>query len=227
MQFAYLDESGDLGARGSKYLVTALLVTARKKEIENLIWKIKQRLYQNKKEARWLDRQGGEIHFHGFPNKNTLIWALRELNRLEFKAYAVVYEKKEGQVAVEAKRFILSAVFEEIAKNNESVTVIADNDFFPLKKMKKGVFVIGQKSLAESKLFDYDTTIITEEVYKQIQDSIKEKVVKVEHKNSTLEGCLQAADLISGSIFQKYEKNESIFQDIITDKVWVIELVKK
>ena len=64
---AYIDESGDDGAKGSKYFVISLWCTSERKEISKIVRSTKQRLLAKNKTARWLNKKGGEIKYSGFP----------------------------------------------------------------------------------------------------------------------------------------------------------------
>ena len=219
MRFAFLDEAGDTGGSGSRFLVVVLLVTPRPKEIEKQIWKVKQRLYQDKKCAKWLDRQGGEVCFYGFPDKGLLKWALSELSKKEFDIYVSIYDKGGKTINALEKANILSAIFEEIDHNKDKIArIVADNDFLPFKKMKSGFFAAGVQSEGKNALFQYKTMIMTAEEFQKTKLE-KIQAIRIEHKNSHLEGCLQAADLISGAIFQSYEKKNTEYDDIIAKKV--------
>ncbi len=57
MEFAFLDESGDLGARGSNYLILTLVYTKRKKDLVRFIVDVKKRLLDSKKGRKWLKRR--------------------------------------------------------------------------------------------------------------------------------------------------------------------------
>lgn len=66
MEFAFLDESGDIGGMGSKYLVSTLVVTRNRKDMVEIIVDMKKKLLDSKKGRKWLNRNGGEIKFHNF-----------------------------------------------------------------------------------------------------------------------------------------------------------------
>ncbi|NOQ55310.1 MAG: hypothetical protein GQ477_00730 [Nanohaloarchaea archaeon] len=51
MEFAFLDESEDLG-KSSKYLVLTLICTRKSKEITKIIRKTKKKLLDNNKSAK-------------------------------------------------------------------------------------------------------------------------------------------------------------------------------
>ena len=107
MEFAYLDESGDLGSQGSKHLILTLMCTRKKKEISKIIREAKKRLLDHNKTARWLSRRG-EIKFYSFPDKDLLKRTLKKLADVEMNIYFVIFEKDGTTINVDVKQTILA-----------------------------------------------------------------------------------------------------------------------
>lgn len=227
MEFAYLDESGDLGPKGSKNLVLTLICTRKKKDICKIIRETKKRLLDHNKSARWLNRLG-EIKFYTFPDKNLLKRTLKKLANIEINVYFMVFEKNGIKVGNEIKPTILAQLFRHILKHHKKKPlekVIADLSFFNKDKLNR--FVLRNYSVKPVKLkdvkgekLDFQEGEITfskldDEEYEKLKDDPFSKIVEIEHRNSRLSEELQALDLISGCIFAFFENNNSKYIDIL------------
>jgi len=220
MEFAYLDESGDRGAKGSKYLILTLMCTSKRKEITKIIANAKKRLLENNKCRRWLNRQGGEVKFYGFPNKNLLKRTLTKLSKLNIKIYFIALKKNNKKVEDHDKGIILTPLFHHIFKNSKKIVpykIIADLNFFNKQKINRfsleRYFVEPIKLKKEDgKTMDVERAhatfiSINEETYDKLKDDPSRFVLTIEHQNSRLNEVLQALDLISGCIFAFYEND--------------------
>lgn len=83
MEFAFLDESGDPGAKGTNHLVLCLVCTRRKKDLVNVVVNAKKRMLDKNKTRKWLNSHGGERKFHTFPDHNVLRTMLRHLSNID------------------------------------------------------------------------------------------------------------------------------------------------
>ncbi len=228
MEFAYLDESGDLGSGGSKNLVLALMCTRKKKEISKVIREAKKRLLDHNKTARWLSRRGGEIKFHSFPDKDLLKRTLRRLADIEMNVYFVVFEKDGTTVSADVKQTILKDLFRHIMKQPEKMIekVTADLNFFNKEKLNR--FILRNYTLKPVKLkndkgmeFDAECEEITfsklsEEEFEKIKNDAFSTIIEIDHYNSRLSDELQALDLISGSIFAFSEHGNKEYIDLLS-----------
>ncbi|MEA3229541.1 MAG: DUF3800 domain-containing protein, partial [archaeon] len=131
MEFAFLDESGDLG-KNSKYLVLTLVCTRKIKEITKIVRKTKQKLLEKNKCAKWLNQHGGEIKFYGFPDKNILKKLLNDLSETKMHVYFLCI-KKGGVINQNIKYTILGELFQHSIENSDKIfpeKIIADLNFF-------------------------------------------------------------------------------------------------
>ena len=132
---AYIDESGDDGAKGSKYFVISLWCTSERKEISKIVRSTKQRLLAKNKTARWLNKKGGEIKYSGFPDKILLRHTLSRLAKLDSRLYYVAFKKNKSSITKSARNMILAELLGHIAKfGNKLVKIIADTNYFHDKK---------------------------------------------------------------------------------------------
>jgi penicillin-binding protein-related factor A (putative recombinase) len=79
MEFYFLDESGDQGARGSKYLILTLVKLRSIKKALKIIKEARQHLTLKTKKRKWLEQHGGEIKFSTFPDKEYLHKIMKRL----------------------------------------------------------------------------------------------------------------------------------------------------
>ena len=218
MEFAYLDESGDLGGKGSKYLVLTLLCTHRKQDIIKVIRETKQRLLSNNKCSRWLSRHGGEIKFYGFPDKTLLKHTLKKPSNIEMNVYFMCFRKDGKNVGKEIKVSIVSDLFEYIFEHSDKKRidkVIADIDFF--NKEKSNHFLLQEYNICPAELEGQEDKkkgackteckfiLLDPETYESLKKEQDKMIITIEHQNSKLHEELQAIDLISGTIFMRYE----------------------
>ena len=229
MEFAFLDESGDLG-KDSKYLVLTLVCTRKNKEITKIIRKTKQKLLQKNKSAKWLNQHGGEIKFYGFPDKNLLKKLLLDLSKIDMHIYFLCFEKKGMKVNQNIKTTILHQLFiHSFEKSNKIFPekIIADLNFF--NKNKKNYFILQKyekKVISEQKdeknkgkkRLEITFSSIDENEYLNMKGRKDITLFLIEQKNSRQSEMLQAVDVISGSIFYKFEKDKDEYFKLLNSE---------
>ena len=226
MEFAFLDESGDPGAKGTNHLVLCLVCTRRKKDIVKVIVNAKKRMLDKNMTRKWLNSHGGEIKFHTFPDHNLLRTMLRHLSKIDMWVYYISFDKQRKTVDREHKKLILTQLLKhsiEKSANELPSKIVADMNFFNDKKINRFIQIDFLERKGETKkTFDpihYYFEEIDEEEYQLIKDNPSFKFVSIEHLNSRVSEELQAVDLIVGSIFQKLEhSNEKYYDVLFNDK---------
>lgn len=209
VEFTYLDESGDLGPKGSKTLVLTLVCTKKKKKLEAVVVNAKKRLLGKKKGRNWLARNGGEIKFHSFPDKPILLGVLKDFSNIEMSVYYYVIHKKGRRIDSTMKTKVLTRLlFHIVHKQDRKMPeqILADLNFFG--KKKRNQFILVEKNSLSLKE--------TEEV-----------AIDVQHFNSRFSEALQATDLISGCCFQHSENNNPEFLDILSSGKIEIDLTEE
>jgi len=213
---AYLDESGDNGAKGSKYLIMALWCVSENKRISKIIRDTKQQLLRKSIGAKWLAKKGGEIKYSNFPDKRLLKKMLGELSELESSIYYVALEKKGKNVDNSEKELILRELFwHKIFFGNMPKKIIADKQYF--KNRKVAYCLLKELTLTEKeiKTKKYLLKLVEKEEYEKLKRDEWEHIIKIEHHNSQLNEHLQALDILTGAIFYFYENKDPILIDII------------
>ncbi|MFH1752475.1 MAG: DUF3800 domain-containing protein [archaeon] len=126
--WAYLDESGDLGAKGSKHLVMAMLITEDIDLLDSLIKSIILKLSGSRKGKAYLKLTGGEIKFRNFPDKNLLMTSLSTISNSNSFIFSVFIDKSKinGVISQGKKELIFRslvgfAVNKYIVKNIDSL----------------------------------------------------------------------------------------------------------
>lgn len=230
MESAYLDESGDLGSKGSRNLVLTLMCTRKKKEISKIIRDAKKRLLNHNKSARWLNRLG-EIKFYSFPDKDLLKRTIKKLADVELAIYYMVSEKDGIKIGNDVKQTILAQLFDHIIKqpNKQIGKITADLNFFNREKVNRFAlrnYAVKPITLKNDKGVEIDTesreitfSKLSDEEYMKLRGDPTNTVIEIEHSNSRLSEELQALDLISGSIFAFFEnKNREYLTLLETGK---------
>lgn len=217
MEFLYLDESGDLGGRGSKFLILTLVITRKKKDLVKIIVDMKKRLLDSKKGRKWLNRKGGEIKFYGFPDRKLLQNSIERLSQLEMKVLYVAIEKNGNVIEPSKKLDIIRLFLEQTLSRSHSqfpIKIISDMNYFRKKrKCYKFQVVKGEHRSQDGEILKL--TIRAMELDKLDDDPSENSIIKIEQRNSRLNEELQATDIISGCIFQYYEHERSNLYNIL------------
>ncbi|MFH1722665.1 MAG: DUF3800 domain-containing protein [Candidatus Altiarchaeota archaeon] len=227
MYFAYLDESGDFGKKkgASKIIVDVILIVRQRKPIEKIINDARTKLFDKKSTRKWISDKGGEIKHYAFPDKNLLAKIYKSLVEQDIQIiYCVTDKSKTEKLITELKFEAMMSLFFFCHKKKidlESVKVCSDKDFLKYHRNSK----FKKKHLKHPKdefLWKVKTTTRFD---KNEHSRIIE--LRVHPKDSKLEYCLQAADLIAGAIFQKYEHGNPKEYNLIKKKIFKLDEIEK
>ncbi len=193
LKYMYIDESGDLGEKGSKYMVLAALLIENPRDLDRVIKNMRRNKFKKElKKAIGIkaDKSSDAIRKH----------MLLKLNEIKgTKIFYIILEKKKlfSDFLKNDKQKLYNYVAGKLARN------IVLNDMDILIKIDKSK---GKQMLRED--FDgYFTNCLRER-----SSTIK---TKIEHSYSHAWSGLQFADVLAWSCFQKFEHNNSEYVDIV------------
>ncbi|MBI3412601.1 MAG: DUF3800 domain-containing protein [Candidatus Aenigmarchaeota archaeon] len=212
MEFACFDESGDIGKDGTKYIVLGLMCTNEIHKVRNAIRWAKTQMLRHNKTARWLNRNGGEIKFYNFPDKELMKRILKKLSEIKISFYVMPFKKGDGTNI--DKNQILGMLLMHVtifSKGRVPEYIIADTQFFNSKKENKLIAFIkhGQNQISYKMINENESR-------ENITDDFKEAFrLRILHNNSKVREELQATDLMCGSVFQLFERNNEEFVECL------------
>lgn len=187
----YIDESGDLGNDSRYFIITALIVNDGK-TLNRIIRKI-NRTYRK--------QIGDSNEIKGVRTPNHIKKKIfKKLNNNDYIVYSIIFDKID--------RYLL--------KHNYSNNQLYDLIAFRLANMitinhNTDIFIDKSKAKKQE----------IEEFNKKFIENLnnpKEYKLTIKHANSIHYKGLQIVDLISWSIFQKYENNNDEFNNLIKNK---------
>lgn len=205
MWFLYLDESGDLGfdfvnKKPSKFFTVTILAIKGPLNNRLLTKAVKKTLKRklNRKKATTEELKGARTIFE------IKKYFYNQIKDLKFAIYALTLNKKR--------------VYERLTRDKERVYNYISRlvlDKIPFEKAQVQVMLILDKSKSPKEIGDFNQYI-----FRQLKGRLDPKVpLDIKHENSRQYYGLQAVDLFSWGIFRKYEKKDTAWFDIFTEKV--------
>ncbi|KZX11628.1 DUF3800 domain-containing protein [Methanobrevibacter filiformis] len=194
--YLFLDESGDLGLDSEYFVISILMINSEDlKKLENIIKKARKNKLKRKL------KNINELKFYKLPPE-IKIYFLKELNKLNFKAYSLVTHKKDCKHLFSAKS----------NKNRNYAEMV----IYLLKEINI------QKSF-DLKIDQCFPSNYIKFIQKEILGDLakfNEKCNISQNSSEKIRG-LQFADLIASSCFQHFDRKNSEFFKII-DKNHII-----
>ncbi|MDD5340453.1 MAG: DUF3800 domain-containing protein [Candidatus ainarchaeum sp.] len=189
--YIYIDESGDLGDRGSKHLVLAALVVEDYKVLDRIIKNMRRNKF--KKELR------GAHEIKANKSSDSVIrYMLEKVNELKnARVFYMVLEKKKlfSEYLRNDKNKLYNFIAGKLAKN---------------LPMDKGSISIRVDKSKGRQMLQEDFNAYFMKNLKRIDSRIT-----IEHSYSHAWSGLQFADILAWSCFQKFEHGDSGYIDII------------
>lgn len=208
MLYLYLDESGDLGfdfvnKKPSKYFVVTILVVkghdANRRLINGVKKTLKRKLNPKNKRKRIVPELKG--------TKTTIEvkeYFYRQVKDLELGVYTIILNKRRVYPALIKQK---SRVYNFIAR--------AVLDQIPFGDAELKVELTIDKSKSKPEIVEFNNYI-----YRQLESKIDPDVpLNIYHVNSIKHCALQAADMFSYAIFEKYERRRDQWYKIINKKI--------
>jgi len=192
--FIYVDESGDLGVRGSKYLVLSALFIEDCKPLDRIIKNMRRNKF--KKQLR----KASEIKANKSSNA-VRKHMLQKLNEIpDTRIFYIILEKKKlySQYLYDKSDKLYNYVAGKLAKN----IILEDVDVeIRIDKSK------GKQLLRE----DFNRYFL-----KKLRDKSKHRKATIHHSHSHSFSGLQFADVLAWACFQKFEHDNPEYVDLIT-----------
>jgi hypothetical protein len=200
MQYAFIDESGTVGVPGgTHFLVVALISAGQPRNIELPIRRAM------KKYGPSLSR--GEIKASNFEEK-AIARLLKAIVKEDITIFATIVDQS---VIVKPPEEMEVIYRQAVAK-----TVYKLVECYPRVNI-----CLDRRYTNERHRFELES---------QIRESIQnlpQKVVLIRQENSTNRKELQAVDAIAWALFQKYERDNASFYDIISSRMVAEEIIRE
>jgi hypothetical protein len=198
MHYAFIDESGTVGVpAGTHFLVVAVISAGRPRDIE---LQVRRAL---KKFGPSLSR--GEIKAADF-EEPAIARFLKEIVKEDVSVLATILNQND--ILTPPKEM------EEIYRKTVARTIYRLVERWPRINI-----CLDQRYTNKHQRFDLE-----ERIREKIQD-LPQKIVLIRQENSINRKELQAVDAVSWAFFQKYERGDCRFYDIITPKVILEEVI--
>lgn len=198
MDYLFIDESGLLGTK-SEYMVIVGLLTKDNKSIEHII----KNMRRNKFRKQLNDVS--ELKASKDPEE-IIEYLLRKLDEKDYKIIAIIFNKKNIYKFDYQNSFPLlyDIIASEIAKKLE----INDNLEIYIDRSKKS-----------NEIADFNKR------FKNNIHNPNNYKINITHEDSMFLKCLQIVDYVAWSFFQKYERNNSYFINLLSkDKIVLKEI---
>lgn len=200
MHFAFIDESGTVGIPGgTHFLIVALLSTGQPREIELPI------RHAMKKYGPSLSR--GEIKAANFEEK-AIARLLTEIAKGDVSIFATIVDQS---VIIKPP-----VEMEDIYRRAVSKTV-----YKLVEQCPRVNICLDRRYTNERHRFELESKI-----RESIQD-LPQKVVMIQQENSVSRKELQAVDAVAWAFFQKYERDNACFYDLISSKIIAEEIIQE
>ncbi|MEI8132515.1 MAG: DUF3800 domain-containing protein [Leptolinea sp.] len=195
---AYLDESGTVGTTtGSNFLVVAALASNHPREIQLTVRRALKKFGKSLTKC--------EIKAANFKD-TAILRLLQELSQLDISIVAVIVNqniiKKLPQDAEDIYRWTVARTVYHLVERFPRLEINLDKRY-----TKESLRYLLEKSIRTS------------------IEILPQKMVLIRQVDSTVCKELQAVDVIAWAFFQKYERSNSRFYDIIQPKIVVEESI--
>lgn len=200
LKYMYIDESGDLGEKGSKYLMLSCILVNNPADLDRIIKNMRRNKFQKQlKRAQEIkaNKSSDEI-------RNYMLHKLNEIKTA--KLFYVVLEKKKtySDFLKNDKHKLYNYVAGKLANN-----LILENIDLEIRIDKSK----GKQVLQD----DFNNYFIT-----RLKEHSSVRKVSIFHSYSHSWSGLQFADLTAWACFQKFEHGDNSYVNILTinQEVW-------
>jgi len=205
-----VDESGNLGfsAKSTKFFVASFCATRSPFQVRKDMARLLKKLHEKRRYS---------YNEFKFSRANDFVRreVLKKIANMDLDAGFIVLEKEKVKVSLRGN---LSRLYNYVVVNYIMPYVLSYVD------LVGKVVIVVDRSLSKSSREAFDnyaankaSWVWSVEMNKKIP--IKSGTITIHHVDSEREPCLQVADFLAGSCFQKYENNDERYYEMIKDKV--------
>lgn len=191
MDYIYIDESGEL-AKQSDYFVFGAIITNNPKELDNIIKKTRK---------KYKKQLGNSSEIKGYTTDDYIIKKiLKKLNNTDCKVVGIILDKKN--IYKIHHNYDYNILYDKIASELAQRINITNSTSIIVDKSKN----------KQEEINNFNKQ------FRSNLNNSKNYSVDIKHANSIHYTGLQMADIIAWSIFQRVERNNSEFIDLIQNK---------
>ena len=201
IDWMFLDESGDLGLKGSNHFVITIIRISESeyKKLKKILKKIRKNLPKKYKRIKKLKATKLD--------KQTKEYILKKTNKLDFRVFSIILNKKSHKNVIYIKKVNKNDLYMDITcelmKKIESIDEIVFNKNISIKLDK---FV-----------HSHYIPNFTMKILENLKLDKKKKIIKF--ANSEQYKGIQFVDLLSWCVYQKIENNEKNYLKEIETKL--------
>ena len=193
MSYIFIDESGDLGDKGSKYFVLAAILVEDKKVLEKLIRNARRNYKKDIGKSNEIkgSRTPAKVKKH----------IIKKLNQKDYKVFIVIFDKNYKYKMDYGNDN--NKLYDIISSYLANLININDNTHIFIDKTKN----------KKSKMEEFNN------LFKNNLKNLNDDYIFIEHADSKKIKGIQIADLISWSVYQYIENNDDEYFNLIKNKV--------
>lgn len=204
MTYIFLDESGDLGfdknKKSSEYFIITILAIEDKKKLEKIVKKVHRNLRKNTKKL-----PGGMLH----------AYKERPITRKRLLTYISTIKPHIMTICLNKKRVYTKMHNEKHILYNYVTNILLDRVFRKkLLSSVRNINLIAAKRETSKFLNENFSSYLTQQARQNHNTHLTVSI-----QTPTEETGLQAVDFVSWAIFNKYEKKNNEYYDLIKKRI--------
>jgi len=205
--FVFIDESGDIGTSegSSNHFIMCALATQNQKEIKRALKKIRKGVLGSTL------KKIPELKWSESPKKVKLA-ILKELAKLDNNLWYVCLCKREIKTQKGGEPIYDNTI-------NNLIELISN-----IKARK--IEIVIDRFIPRSKQHKFNDKLISNCVAEREKLGMVETEITIKHSTGQENPCLQAVDFVCGAIYNKYERGDSSYFDIIESKIVKMNEIK-
>ena len=195
-KYVFIDESGDLGRRGTDYFIMAMIIIDEERPLKKIVKDVRKRkLKKKRRDVKELKANKSSDAVRGY--------VLRRISEIDCEIYVIVVEKSKimshfYDIKNRFYNFVSRILLTEGKLNGEIISIIID------------------KKYTNSMLRNNFNRYIKREVG---QRKIGVKIKDIIHGNSEAHAGLQCVDFVAWAVSRKFNYHDDRFYKIIESKI--------